>query len=301
MNTVSGKTQIYAILGEPIRHSMSPVIMNKNFTRKKLDKVFLALDANLETFGQIFPVLKQLGLSGYVFTMPVKEAALPYMEILSPEAQIIGAINCVVNDNGNLIGMNTDSIGFWNAVQEKNTNHLTIENAFILGVGGFARAAITQAALQGVKNIVVANRFSDVTFIESFNRFLSRLKQQAPGVTVELIDWQPIAWKPYLAKAELIANGTPNGMNSIGDLDSTFPFDAVRNDAIFFDAIYVPRITAFLKKAKEQGHITVEGINLLVHQGAVSFKNFTGDDVCPSIMKADILNFWKENMKGERK
>ncbi|MDY4611656.1 MAG: shikimate dehydrogenase [Sphaerochaetaceae bacterium] len=295
MKTVSGKTDIYAILGNPIAHSMSPVIMNKNFARKNMDKIFLALRADLSDFDTVFPVLCKLNFAGYVFTMPVKEIAVHYMDELSKEAEIIGAVNCVVNNGGRLIGYNTDSIGFWNAVQEANEKKIDINKVFVLGCGGFSRSAITQAALQGVRKIVVANRFSDTAFITSFNEFKDRLLKAVDGVELQLIDWKPEEWSEYLKDVDLVANGTPNGMKDVGDLHEIFPYEAVKKDAIFFDAIYIPKMTKNLMRAQEFGHITVEGINLLVHQGAVSFKNWTGEIVSPSVMKEDILNFWNNN------
>ena len=102
--TVNPKSGLYAILGDPISHSMSPVIMNSAFDRLDMDTVFLALKANLETFDQVMTAMKLIDLKGYVFTMPVKEVAVPYMDELSDEAEIIGAINCVVNKDGKLIG-----------------------------------------------------------------------------------------------------------------------------------------------------------------------------------------------------
>ena len=108
--TVNAKSRLYAILGDPISHSMSPVIMNSAFDRLHMDCVFLALKANLETFDQVMAAMKLIDLKGYVFTMPVKEAALPYMDALSDEAQVIGAVNCVVNKDGKLIGFGRGGI-----------------------------------------------------------------------------------------------------------------------------------------------------------------------------------------------
>lgn len=108
--TVNAQSRLYAILGDPISHSMSPVIMNRAFDRLGMDSVFLALPANLETFPKVMEAMKLIDLKGYVFTMPVKEAALSCMDALSSEAEVIGAVNCAVNENGKLTGCNTDSI-----------------------------------------------------------------------------------------------------------------------------------------------------------------------------------------------
>lgn len=293
--TVSGHTDLYAILGDPIKHAMSPVIMNSNFERFTLDKVFLALQSNLSDFDEIFPVLRKLGFTGYVFTMPVKEIAVEYMDELTQEAKIIGAINCAVQKNGKLIGSNTDSIGFWRAIEQANTLNKPIKKAFILGCGGFSKAAIAQAAIQGVKEIIVANRFEEKTFIDSFNTFKTRLLSHIPGVQITLVDWIPELWKTFLPTCELVANGTPNGMSGKGDLHEIFPFDVIAPNTIFFDAIYFPRETQFILKAKSKGFIGVEGLDLLVHQGAVSFNNYTDLVANPSVMKEDILRFWNTN------
>ena len=292
--TVSGSTSIYTILGDPIKHTMSPVLMNKNFDRLEIDSIFLALKSDLTDFNEVFPILNKLNFAGYVFTMPVKEIAANYMHELTEEAQIIGAINCAVNKDGKLIGSNTDSIGFWNAIQNSNSGKKQINKMFILGCGGFSKSAIAQAAIQGVKEIVVSSKFEEVSFINSFKKFKERLLSKIPDVAIELIDWQPKTWEKHLQTSDLIANGTPNGMANKGDLHMIFPFASVKEDALFFDAIYLPRETEFLKKAKQKGHICVEGLDLLVYQGAVSFKNYTGKEANPSVMKEDILSFWNE-------
>lgn len=289
--TVNAKTELYAILGDPISHSMSPVIMNSFFDRMEMDKVFIAIKANLDTFDQVMEALRLIDLKGYVFTMPVKESACKFMDVLSPEAQLIGAINCLVNRDGQLIGYNTDSLGFWNAIQEKNTRKTPIRKVFVMGAGGFARSAVSQAVIQGAEEVVVANLLSDTAFVNSFNLFLGRLGAQYPAAKARLIDWDPVLWTKELPGCQIVANATPNGMKDIGDLHQIFPFEAVKEDAIFFDAIYEPRFTRFLKKANSLGFVTVEGIDLLVHQGACSFFNWTGIQVDPAQMKEDILNF----------
>ncbi|NLE14564.1 MAG: shikimate dehydrogenase [Spirochaetales bacterium] len=292
--TVSGHTALYAILGDPIAHAMSPVLMNSNFEQLGMDKVFLALKANLTDFHEIFPVLVKLGFEGFVFTMPVKEVAVSYMDELTQEAKIIGAINCAVRKDGKLIGSNTDSIGFWKAIQQANDAEKPIRKAFVLGCGGFSKAAIAQAAIQGVQEIVVANRFEETSFMESFHKFQTRLLAHIPTVRITLVDWIPETWKSILPTCDLVANGTPNGMADKGDLHQIFPFDSVSSDTIFFDAVYLPRETRFLKMARSRGHIGVEGLDLLVHQGAVSFWNYTEKEASPSVMKENILRFWNE-------
>lgn len=298
LETVNAKSRLYAILGDPISHSMSPVIMNSAFDRLGLDSVFLALPANLETVARVMEAMRLVDLKGYVFTMPVKEAVLPYMDALSDEAEMIGAVNCAVNEGGRLTGYNTDSTGFWTAVQEKNAGAVSIRKVFIMGAGGFARAAAAQAALQGVGEIVVANKFSHTAFLESFQRFRERLSARCPQTSVKLLDWDGAAWEAELADCQLIANATPNGMKNQGDLHSFFPYAAVSPAAIFFDAIYDPYHTRFLQAAEARGHKIVGGLDLLAHQGVCSFFNWTGLRVEPEQMREDVLAFWKAHGQG---
>lgn len=293
LETVNAKTRLYAILGEPISHSMSPVIMNSAFDRLGLDNVFLALPANLETVSRVMEAMKLIDLKGYVFTMPVKEAVLPCMDALSSEAEIIGAVNCAVNEGGRLIGYNTDSTGFWTSVQEKNAGALSLRKVFIMGAGGFARAAAAQSALQGVQEIVVANKFSHTSFLESFQRFRERLAARCPQASIKLLDWDSAVWEGELETCHLVVNATPDGMKNTGTLHTFFPYGAVFPEAIFFDAVYEPCPTRFLQAAQARGHKTVTGLDLLAHQGVCSFFNWTGTRIAPEQMREDVLAFWK--------
>ena len=126
-------------------------------------------------------------------------------------------------------------------------------------------------------------------------RFLDRLVQKVPDVNVKVIDWDPKLWINDIKAADVVANATPNGMKGEGNLHVIFPYEATKKDAIFFDAIYEPIVTDFLAKASEHGFTTVGGLDLLVHQGACSFKNWTGFDVEPAEMKSDIIKFFQTN------
>lgn len=297
--TVNAKTGIYAILGDPVSHSMSPVIMNSAFDRLGMDEVFLALRTGVETFPQVMDTLRMLELKGYVFTMPVKEAALAKMDRLSEEAELIGAVNCAVFRDGVMTGYNTDSPGFWSAVQERGGSSETVETMFLLGAGGFARAAAAQAALQGVRRIAVANKRGHTAFMESFRQFLQRLARRCPETAVTVLDWDPALWMPELPRCQLVVNATPNGMKNVGDLDEIFPWEAVAPGTMFFDAIYEPQVTRFLQRAETLGMPTVRGLDLLAHQGVCSFRHWTGVSVTAEQMRQDVLAFWASHTKPD--
>ncbi len=289
--TINGKTELYAIFGTPIGHSMSPVIMNTFFEQMGMDKVFIALNAGMDTFDRVMEGCMLAGFKGYVFTMPVKEKAVRFMDALSDEAAIIGAVNCARNDNGKLTGYNTDSIGFWQAIATKRSSAAPPIKALVLGAGGFARSAAAQMAIQGIRDIVVSNMLSDTAFVKSFRDFAGRLEQKCPATAIRLIDWSPALWAEELPGCGVVANGTPNGMKDEGDLHAIFPYDRVDGDAVVFDAIYEPRFTRFLKAAEACGLTVVEGLDLLAYQAAVSFYNWTGITVDPEQMKDAVLRF----------
>jgi shikimate dehydrogenase len=292
-NVVNASTGVYAILGDPISHSLSPVIMNRMFSRLGLDKVFLAFRVAADSFERVFPVLKSLGLEGYVLTMPVKERAAPLLDGLEAEAEITGAVNCVAVREGRLIGHNTDSLGFWRAALERTGGSAPGE-VFILGSGGFAKAAACQAALRGAKRVTAAFRRSETALAAGFRRFGERLGSRFPGVEIACLDWRPETWGGSLAAADLIVNATPNGMGGIGDLGRIFPYGAAKPGALFFDAVYHPLETEFLRRAGERGHPIADGLDLLGHQGAESFRLWTGAEADPAAMRADALGFLRE-------
>ena len=288
---VNAQTGIYAILGDPINHSISPVIMNRSFRRLHVDSVFLAFRCGPEDVDCIMRAFKLVDLKGYVFTMPIKELVHTYLDELVGEAAITGAVNCVHNKNGYLTGYNTDSLGFWTAAQAKNTSQKTIEKVFVLGMGGFAKAAVAQAALQGVGEITVVNRMEEAGFVRGFEAFLGKLRKEASETIFRMLPWEPGAWRHELSDADLVVNATPNGMGGGGDLHETFPYGDAKPDAIFFDAIYNPLKTQFLQIAESRGHPISDGLDLLAHQGVCSFKIWTGISVDPKQMKQDALDF----------
>lgn len=291
MHIVHAKTEIYAILGDPISHSLSPVIMNRSFERFNMEKVFLAFRCSKANIHQVIQALKKVDLKGYVLTMPLKETVGDLLDRLEDEAAITEAVNCIQNVNGTLIGYNTDSIGFWTAVEEKKLREKEIHNIFVLGMGGFSKAAVTQAALKEVKEITVVNRLEEKEIVDGFNEFLNRLNQYVPELQVTILPWEPEKWSDNLGKADIIVNATPNGLHNKGDLHNIFPYTNVKQDAIFFDALYDPVITKFLEIAKDRGHQIIDGLDLLAHQGVCSFEIWTGKRIDPKVMKEDALMF----------
>jgi shikimate dehydrogenase len=291
-HTVNAKTRLFAILGDPVTHTMSPVIMNSSFRRLGLDNVFVAMRCDAAHVGVVMEALRAIDLAGYVITMPLKEIVAPYLDELCGEAKISGAVNCIQNDGGRLVGHNTDSKGFWSAIQEKNAGDsgIKVNKLFILGMGGLAKAVATEAAMQGVRTIVAVNRVEEPLFIERFKSFSEKLRGEFRDVTVTLLPWSPDKWIPELADVDVVINVTPIGLESKGRLHAEFPYGSVPQRTIFFDSPIAPR-TEFLQEARARGHKVINGLDLVVHQGVYAFKIITGLSVGFEDMRRDAQEF----------
>ncbi|HHW01761.1 MAG TPA: shikimate dehydrogenase [Thermoanaerobacterales bacterium] len=288
-HVISGKTDIYAILGDPVSHSLSPVIHNSAFKYENLDKVFIALKTGKENLKLAMEMVRTFSIKGLSVTMPLKEEILQYLDKLSPEAQLIGAVNCINNENGILTGYNTDSRGFGLSLLAKYNRYPSI--AFVFGAGGVAKAVAVELAMNKVKKIYITNR--NFERAKSLEDKLSFFKE----TNVEVIQWEDVKWNNALNESDLIVNCTSLGMNNKGDLSLLVPWDKVRKDAIIYETVYEPLETTFLKKARSLNLDTIAGINLLIYQAAVAFEIWTGKVAPLKIMEQSVVNFLnsKEN------
>lgn len=290
---VNSRTRLYAIIGDPISHTLSPVIMNYSFQKLGLDNVFVAMRCGPEEVDAVMKALRIIDLAGYVVTMPLKELVSPYLDDIRGEARISGAVNCIQNMDGKLIGYNTDAMGFWSAIQSVNSgsNAKPINKLFILGMGGLAKAVATEAAIHGVRNIVACNRLEEPKFIDSFRAFGEKLSMEFPGTRVALLPWEAEQWSSEAADSDVIMNVTPIGLDGKGTLHQIFPYHSVKSDIIFFDAPLSADITMFIQKAKSNGHRVLNGLDLIVHQGVYALKILTGKDIEIDEMYRGVLDF----------
>ncbi|RKL61834.1 shikimate dehydrogenase [Thermoanaerobacteraceae bacterium SP2] len=283
LRIISGKTDIYAIIGDPISHSLSPIIHNSAFEYEKLDKVFLALKTNKENLKLAIEMMRTFSFKGFTVTMPLKEEILQYLDKLSPEAQFIGAVNCVSNENGILKGYNTDSRGFGLSLLAKYNRYPSV--AFVFGAGGVAKAVAVELAMNKVKKIYITNR--NFERAKSLADKLSFFKE----TNVEVIQWEDVKWNNALNESDLIVNCTSIGMNNNGDLSALIPWNNVRKGAIIYETVYEPLETTFLRKARSLNLDTVEGISLLVYQATDAFNIWTGKPAPLEIMKKSVVDY----------
>ena len=282
MIPITGHTQLTCLLGSPVAHSKSPMMHNEAFSQLGIDCVYLAFDVQPENLTDTIHGLRSMNARGFNLTMPHKTAACQFCDELSPAAQIIGAINTVVINNGKLIGHTTDGIGFMRAVKEAGVD-LTGKKMTILGAGGAATSIFVQAALDGVAEISIFSRPGN--FYNRAKDIIETLtKYSLTKINLFTFEDESIL-RQEIQESVLLVNGTSVGMAP--NVDSSIINDAsmFHKDLFVSDIIYNPAETKFLKLAKEAGCQTQNGLNMLLYQGAEAFKLWTGQEMPVDIVK----------------
>ena len=282
MKQITGHTGLTCLLGRPVSHSISPMMHNDSFFALGLDYRYLAFDVALEELEIAVNGLKTMGVRGFNLTMPHKNLMCSLCDELSPAAEIIGAVNTVVNENGKLIGHTTDGVGYMQALKE---DHIDIigKKITVLGAGGAASSIFVQAALDGVKEISIFSRRGH--FFERAESIISVLKEKT-NCCIHLYDFSDEAiLRKEISESVLLVNGTsvgmaPNEQNSIITDPSMF-----HKDLVVSDVIYNPRETALLKLAREAGCKTQNGLYMLLYQGAEAFRLWTGQTMPVELIK----------------
>ena len=264
---ITGRTQLTGILGYPVAHSLSPAMQNAAFKALGLDFCYVPLDVPPARLRAAVRSLKVLGFRGFNVTIPHKERIGVCLDRLTPEARLIGAVNTVENRNGRFIGHNTDGRGFLAFLKADLDLSVSGRTILILGAGGAARAVAFQSALAGA-SILLANR------TRSRAEGLARdLRKKVKGPLVGSLPWTERALREAAGRADMIVNATSVGMKP--DDPDLLVRDSFRSGQIVCDLVYRPLETAFLKQARQAGARAVDGLGMLLHQGALSFEIWT--------------------------
>jgi len=289
-------TELIGLIGHPIKHSYSPFIQNFAFEQLNLDYIYLPFDVPAENLKAAVNGVLALGLKGLNVTLPHKEKIIKFLDELSEEASIIGAVNTIVNDHGKLMGYNTDAFGILDTLlpfKEK----ISGTKVSVIGAGGSARAVI-YTLLRHFKpeeiNIInrthqradtLANDFALKMRFDSFHTF-----ELFPPDNMEA-----------LSNSRLIVNATTMGMypdieDTITDIEDSF-----NEEQIVFDLIYNPTKTNFLKMAEMQGAKVVGGLKMLISQAAKSFELWTGAEMPVAIISDSLQQYiGKQNIYSDK-
>lgn len=282
MKEITGHTQLTGLLGSPVSHSISPLMHNEAFRQLNLDYVYLAFDVNEVTMATAVNGLRALNVRGFNVTMPGKNVMATLCDKLSPAAEITGAVNTVVNNNGVLTGYTTDGIGYMRAVQDAG-HDIIGKKMTLLGAGGAATAVLVQAALDGVSEISVFS-IRD-SFWDRAEKTVAILNERT-SCKVKLCDFEDESiLRKEIHESSILTNGTSVGMSPNTDRSVITDITMFHEDLIVSDIIYNPRETKLLKLAKEAGCQTFNGLYMLLYQGAEAFKLWTGQEMPIDLIK----------------
>lgn len=288
MIEITGHTQLFGVLGSPISHSISPQMHNEAFRQLNLDCVYLAFEVGTEGMPTAVDGLRTLNVRGFNVTMPNKNIMATLCDKLSPAAEIIGAVNTVVNDNGILTGYTTDGTGYMRAVEDAGHNIIG-KKMTLLGAGGASTAVFVQAALDGLSEISIFSR-STSKFNERAKCIIEKLNAHT-SCKVHLYDLENQSLlKKEISESAILTNGTSVGMAPDTDDSIINDISMFHKDLIVSDIIYNPRETKLMKLAKEAGCSTFNGLYMLLYQGAEAFKIWTGQDMPVDIIKAKYFS-----------
>jgi shikimate dehydrogenase len=267
--SISGKTRVFAVAGSPVAHSLSPAMHNGWYADHGLDAVYVALPVAAHIAVETFDHAFDLGLQGLNITVPFKEAAARAAVSLDPAAAHLEAANVLAPEAGGWRAFNTDAPGFVASLEEAAPGWRDrVETAVVLGAGGAGRAIAYGLQQAGVPRVLILNRDPD--------------RGAAAGRRLGLEVWGLDRLAEAFAIADLIANATTLGMGANPAPD--WPLAAAHPNAIMADAVYAPLETALLRQARARGLTAVDGLGMLIHQGALAFEHWFG--IRPDAQKA---------------
>ena len=269
---ISGRTKLTGFFAKPASHSLSPLMHNLAFSHWGIDAVYLAFEVDQTNLRQAVESIRTLNMLGVNVSMPNKTAVLAYLDQLSPEAELIGAVNTIVHQEQRLIGYNTDGMGFVRSVNE--TGHpIKNQKIVVLGAGGAAKAIVVQMALEGAQEITIYKRLN-ATFLP-LKEYFAKVSEKT-GCPIRLHDYADESQLALdLSQANLLINATDIGMGSKKDQLPIADVKLLHLQLAVFDLIYSPSETRLIQEAKKMGIKAYNGLGMLIHQGAIAFELWT--------------------------
>jgi len=273
---ISGHTELIGLMATPIRHSLSPTMHNEAFAKLGLDYAYLVFEVGNDKLEGSIKAIRDLGMRGSNISMPNKQVVLKYLDKLSPAAQMVGAVNTIVNDNGVLTGHITDGTGFMLGLKQADVDIIG-KKMTICGAGGAATAICIQAALDGVSELSIFNRKDE--FYKNSERTVAIIneKTNCNATLYDLEDEKKL--RSEILESAIFTNATGVGMKPLQDQSLITDPTMLRPDLIVADTVYVPSETVLLKLAREQGCKTINGLGMMLWQGAAAFEIWTGKEM----------------------
>jgi shikimate dehydrogenase len=272
---INGSTKILGLFGNPVKHSLSPAMHNAGIQSLKINFVYLPLhvENDIET---AVNAVRAFNFAGVNVTIPYKEKVIPFLDSLTDEAENIGAVNTIINDNGKLIGDNTDGKGFIRSLNENLKFDVAGKKCFIIGAGGASRSIAVSLIFAGADTIFVTDL--SIEKAKNIARINDKIKVIASNEIQKIIE-----------QSELVINATPAGMEN----DST-PFDlnylSAKNTV--YDIVY-NRETPLIKYCKKNEIKCMAGLEMLLYQGVLAFEKWTKKKAPVEVMRQALLDAMK--------
>lgn len=275
-------TKLYGVIGDPISHSLSALMQNRALSQAHLDAVYLPFHVASQELGAFIEAARRWPCHGFNVTIPHKQNIIPYLDEINEEASRIGAVNTVLNEDGRLRGTNTDAVGFLRSLREEACFDPKGRYAVILGAGGAAHAISYGLLEAGIERLTVFNRTASRA-----NSLKNELMPYFPH-RIDVKDWEADALRDVFHESQLLVNATSVGLN--GSRFDELPLSELHSKCLVADLVYRPRQTPLLKSAASLGLQTLEGVGMLVFQGAASFEIWTGVTPDATAMRAILLD-----------
>ncbi|BFT73447.1 shikimate dehydrogenase [Paenibacillus sp. P36] len=262
---IDSHTILYGVFGDPIRHSRSPIMLNRAFQEADINAVYAAFHVRPDALGDAVRGIRALGYRGINVTIPHKVEVMQYLDEIDEGARIVGAVNTIVNENGKLTGYNTDGIGYVRSLKEETGIDLKGKSVLVLGAGGAARGVAYALAKEGAGCIYIANRTKEraLELAETISAFTKTV-----GLGLDEI-------ANVVDEVQFVLNTTSAGMHPNTE-ELPMPVELLKEHHLVSDLIYNPRITRFLREAEAKGARIHGGLGMFIYQGAFAFEYWTG-------------------------
>lgn len=281
MKKLSGHTLPFAVLGHPIGHTLSPIMHNRSLESLGMDAIYLAFDVAPEKLMDVLPRMGDMGFGGVNLTVPLKEVAFRGIETLDESARRLGAVNTVQYVDGAMVGHNTDGVGVVKAIQEAFGASLAGASVFVLGSGGAGRAVAITCASQGAARLGITDLDEPRA-----QKVAAEIKTLGTSARIGVVPPVPPTWERTALSADLVIQCTPVGMKTTDT--PLLPPSAFRANQMLLDLVYMYPETGIMAHAREAGAEAANGLGMLLHQGAHSFRIWTGRDADVDAMRAAL-------------
>jgi len=281
--------KICCLIGDPIEHSLSPLMHNMAFDKLKLDYVYFPIRVKKEMIQKAIVNLRKPNVRGINVTIPHKVIVMDLLDEIDDLAKEIGAVNTIVKNNGELVGYNTDGTGALRALKE-GEGYPKGKKIVVIGAGGASRSVSYSIARENPSELVIINR-TEQKAIELAENIKKKLNANVKPVELKLENLET-----ELKNTDVVINTTSIGMNPNVD-ENIIPKELLNENMLVMDIVYNPLETKFLREAKEVGAKIINGIEMFIYQGAETFEMWTGEKAPVELMRKVVL----EELKGENK